>query len=124
MRRVLENANREWCYEDGIYRYYDQSLKVFSLQEQTKAMVNALAAIAPEGLPFCALFGEILQQGTGCEFSLADNEHWPERAAPIVQAFLHARYFVEMAVKYAEMAELPGLLPSGWAALLCLYGLR
>ena len=59
MRRVLENANRE-CYEDGIYRYYDQSLKVFSLQEQTKAMVNALAAIAPEGLPFCALFGEIL----------------------------------------------------------------
>ncbi len=123
LRRVLDNANSS--YEDGIYRYYHLSLKVFWLQEQTNALVNALTAIAPEGRPFCRFFDGILQQGTGREFSLADNQHWLERAAPIVQAFFHARYFLEMAVKYAaELQEPPQPMPSGWAALLCLYRLR
>ena len=63
---------------------YHQSLKVFYLQDQTKAMADALAAIAPEGRPFCGLLGELLRRGTGREFSLEDNQHWLERAAPIV----------------------------------------
>jgi len=125
LRQALEDIKSEWCYEDGIYRYYHQSLKVFGLQEATKLVADALSAIAPEGRPFCRYFGEILQLGTSREFSPADNPHWLERAAPIVQAFLHARYFLEMAVKYAaELEEPPQPMPSGWAALLCLYGLR
>jgi len=32
LRRVLEEANGEWCYEDGIYRFYHGSSKVFRLQ--------------------------------------------------------------------------------------------
>ena len=123
--RVLEDINSEWCYEDGIYRYYHQSLKVFGLQEATKLIADVLSAIAPGGRPFCGLFRDILQPGTGQEFSPEDNEHWLERAAPIVQASLHARYFLEMAAKYAaELEEPPQPMPSGWAALLCLYGLR
>lgn len=125
LRRALEDANSEWCYEDLIYRDYHQSFKVFDLQNATRKMADVLAAIAPEGQAFRALFGEILRQGTGRQFSLADNRHWPARAAPIAQAFFHARYFVEMAVKYAvELQEPPQPMPSGWAALLCLYGLR
>ena len=43
----------------------------------------------------------------------------------IVEAFLHARYFLEMAVRYGqELKHPPALLPSGWAALLCLFELR
>ena len=110
---------------DGIYRYYHQSFKVFALQDATQQMANALAAVAPEGRPMDnPLFNDILQQGTRRVFSLEDNEHWQERVGPIVTAFFHARYFLEMAVRYSEMPELPTLLPSGWAALLCLYGLR
>jgi hypothetical protein len=125
LRRVLENVNDSWCYEDCIYRFYHQSLKVFELQNATKAIVDVLTTIAPEARPFCSFFSEIVQHGTGRKFSLADNQHWLERAAPIVQAFFHARYFLEMAAKYAaELAEPPEVLPSGWAALLCLYGLR
>ena len=61
-----------------------------------------------------ASLSEILQQGTGREFSPADNRHWLERAAPIVQAFFHARYFLEMAVKYdAALADPPQPMPSG-----------
>ncbi len=123
LRRVLDEANDEWVYEDGMYRYYHQSWKVFDLQSATQMMADALATIAPEGRAFGGFFTDILQQGTGREFSLADNQHWLERAGPVVQAFLHARYFVEMATKYAGLAEPPQPMPSGWAALLCLYGM-
>ena len=34
------------------------------------------------------------------------------------------RFFLEMAVRYADSAEPPHVLPSGYAALLYLYGLR
>ncbi len=125
LRRVLEAASSESCYEDGIYRYYHGSFKVFHFQGITKLMVDALAAISPEGRPFCGLFGEIIRQGTGREFLPEDNQHWLERVTPITLAFFHAKYFVEMAVKYAaELAEPPQPMPYGWAALLCLYGIR
>jgi hypothetical protein len=44
--------------------------------------------------------------------------------ANVVEAFFHARYFLEMAVRYAHLDSPPSLLPSGYAALLCLYQLR
>ena len=77
LRRVLEIVNSEGCYEDRIYRYYHQSYKVFELQIATQEMADALATIAPKGRPFCRFFDEILQQGTGREFSPEDNQHWP-----------------------------------------------
>ena len=126
LRELLERVNSHWCYEDGIYRFYHQSCKVFEgLQGPTQDMAAALAGIAPEGRCFCDFFRAILEAGTGRKFQGDDNEHWVERTAPIVQAFLHARYFLEMAVKYAaELDKPPQGLPSGWAALLCLYGIR
>ena len=37
----------------------------------------------------------------------------------------HAKFFLEMVVKYGkEIDEPPEVLPSGWAAVLCLYDLR
>jgi hypothetical protein len=42
----------------------------------------------------------------------------------MVEAFFHARFMVEVAVKYGrELNQAPPILPSGWA-LLCPYGLR
>lgn len=43
---------------------------------------------------------------------------------PILEAFFHARFFLEMAVRYADLPGPPTSLPSGWAALLYLYELR
>jgi hypothetical protein len=59
----------------------------------------------------------------GCR-QFEDNARWAEATRPIVEAFFHARYFVEMAVRYARLDEPPQFLPSGYAVLLCLYGLR
>jgi hypothetical protein len=68
---------------------------------------------------------QIVAEGTGRGFSYEDNQRWLEVTRPMVEAFFHARFMVEMAVKYGhELDEAPTMLPSGWAALLCLYGLR
>jgi hypothetical protein len=42
----------------------------------------------------------------------------------MIEAFFHALYFLEMMVKYGRiLASPPRVLPSGWAAVLTLYGL-
>jgi hypothetical protein len=66
-----------------------------------------------------------VSQGTGKKFVLDHNNRWLKVTRPIVEAFFHARYMLEMAVKYGkELERPPNCLPSGWAAFLYLYDLR
>lgn len=125
LEELLEKCKDHWTYEDGIYRFYHQSFKVFSrLQPITSTVVEALQALLPE-TPMNEWFLEIIKQGTGKEFKRADNENWLPVTRPILEAFFHARFFLEMAVKYGSELEFPPrMLPSGWAALLYLYNLR
>jgi chorismate mutase len=121
---LLQQINRRWGYEDSIYRFYHQSFKVFRLQEFTEEIVDMFRSLAPH-LPLNPWFIEIVAEGTGKDFSLETNQHWTETTRPIVEAFFHARYFLEMVCKYGkELKEPPQLMPSGWAAVLELYGLR
>jgi lysophospholipid acyltransferase (LPLAT)-like uncharacterized protein len=70
-------------------------------------------------------FEEIVAAGTGRTFQMEDNRRWLEVTRPMIEAFWHARFFVEMAVRYGRELDVPpGRLPSGWAALLYLYELR
>jgi len=130
LRALLDEVNAEdsKIYQERcFYRFYHYSAKVFDLQGLTTAIVDALAAIAPEGVPFCELFQTILRNGIGRKPNAKTNEHWGAQTAPIVQAFLHARYFLEMAVKYEPTVKTDDPtqgLPSGWAALLELFGIR
>lgn len=120
---LLEVTSSHWGYEDPIYRFYHQSFKVYTLQETTKAILAALRALAP-GRPLNPWFTEIVECGTGRAFDLEHNSRWLESTRPILEAFFHARYFLEMAVRYSQLASPPRPLPSGYAALLYLYGLR
>jgi len=111
-------------YEDPVYRFYHQSFKVYGLQESTEIIVEALQSLAPH-LPLNAWFTQIVKEGTGKEFAPSDNEHWTEVTRPMVEAYFHARYFLEMVCTYGkELKEPPQVLPSGWAAVLYLYNLR
>lgn len=123
---LLNEMNSHWCYEDPIYRFYHQSFKVYSLQDETKKIIEALKSIAPAGTMFCKEFEEIIQLGArGKKFETEHNQNWTAHTRVFVEAFFHAKFFLEMAVKYGnELEEAPTLLPSGWAALLCLYNLR
>ena len=122
LRTLWDRLHRPFgtYYENCLHKFYTGSFKVFHYQRETLRIVEALEAIAPEGRGFCPMFKEIIRLGTGHEFTTADNEHWIERAAPIVQAFLHARFFLQMALKHTPA---PPVLHAGWMALLSLYEL-
>lgn len=72
------------------------------------------------------MFEEIYQAGaSGKQFEIEHNKHWTGNTRVFLEAFFHAKFFLEMAVKYGkELRAAPTTLPSGWAALLCLYNLR
>ncbi len=124
LRRLLEESSDHWGYEDPVYRFYHQSFKVYDLQETTTRIVAALEALAP-GRPLNPWFIRIVEGGTGRQFDLEHNRRWLGITRPIVEAFFHARYFLEMAVRYGtELKAPPRVLPSGWAAFLYLYRLR
>jgi hypothetical protein len=113
-----------WGYEDGVYRYYHGSFKVYRLQDFTLEMTECLRSLAPD-LSLNPMFTSIVTDGTGKVLTQDVNRAWEATTRPIVEAFFHARYFLEMAVRYGrELEHPPRLMPSGWAAVLELYGLR
>lgn len=126
LAKLLDGMNEHWNYEDKVYRFYHHSFKVYYLQDETKEIVEALKHIAPKGTSFCQEFEEILKEGaSGLEFDPKHNNEWTKHTRPFVEAFFHARFFLEMAVKYGkELTEAPQMMPSGWASLLSLYGIR
>ena len=130
--------------EAGVYRYYHQSFKVYSLQAAIEQALQLLERIAPVGtqlnhwfLPIC---GEALQH----KFRLLDrtwdwdrmNQNWHAGTRPILEAFWHCSYFLRMLARFGrELDEPPtpasgknfaGLsvrpTPAGWLAVLNLYG--
>jgi hypothetical protein len=124
LKVLFDEASSHWGYEDQIYRFYHQSFKVYGIQRSTLAIVAALRALLPD-VPLNASFERILADGTGKTFTLEANRAWDATTRPLVEAFFHARFFLEMAIKYSEeLDEPPSTLPSGWAALLYLYNLR
>ena len=123
LAKLLAEVSGHWGYEDPIYRFYHQSFKVFGLQGSTGKIVSELQSLLPDRA-MNVWFREIIQSGTGREFDPSCNDDWPRHTRPIVEAFFHARFMLEMAVRYAELEEPPQMLPSGWAALLYLFDLR
>lgn len=133
LAELLDRVNDHWAYEDMVYRFYHVSFKVYYVQKLTEDIVKALRGLAPD----CDLnekFAVIFVDGTGHAFSREHNREWMVRTRPMLEAFFHARFMLEMAVKYgAEFKRLrdeegvdkgPTMLDSGWAALLYLFDLR
>lgn len=129
LKELLKNTTGVWQYDDMVYRFYHQSFKVFYIQSITKAIVAGLKDICPEGCKIDQWFLQIIDEGTGKEFVMHDtNSRWLEETRPLLEAYFHAKYMLEMAVKYIDNAADPefgnGMIESGWASLLYLYGLR
>lgn len=124
LERILGDYSGHWDFEDPVYRFYHQSFKVYGLQKATIRIVASLQALAPDR-KLNEDFVKIVSEGTGKEFEPSHNRRWAEETRPILEAFFHARFFLEMAVRYGKTLERPpALLPSGWAAFLYLYELR
>jgi hypothetical protein len=111
--------------EDFVYRFYHQSFKVFHGQNVLKKAVALIEQIGGETDPPHDWFMRIVNEGTAHDFGPTTNENWLAETRPILEAFWHTKYFIEMMVKYGtELEEAPQCMPSGWAAVLWLFELR
>jgi len=124
LEELLAKMEDRWAIEDGFYRFYHQSFKVYHLQSLTKEMCEALQALRPER-PMNRWFTRIVSEGTCQQFEPSHNEDWLRHTRPIVEAYFHAHFFLKMAVNYGtKLDHAPDCLPSGWAAVLYLFDLR
>jgi hypothetical protein len=90
----------------------------------TKKVVSAFKRHAARK-PLNKWFLQIVAEGTGETFKLEDNRNWLAVTRPIVEAFLHAKYFLEMICHSAKTLETaPPVFPSSWAAVLYFYNQR
>src|SRR3972149_3122645 len=106
LAKLLEEVNSHWVYEDRVYRFYHQSFKVYDIQAETKRIVEALRSVAPSGAGVNPMFEEIYQAGaSGKQFEDSHNNQWAMHTRPFVEAFFHAKFFLEMAVKYGKQLQ-------------------
>jgi len=112
--------------EDYVYRFYHQSFKVFGATAQLNQARELFERLAPNSSPLNDWFREIVDEALSREFDIEKtNQNWLAETRPILEAFWHAKYFLEQMLAAAdELNESPHILPSGWAAVLYLYDLR
>ena len=100
----------------------EQQREVFCYDADTGALVWRRSVSNVPGSP--AQMPEVAE-GTGQAFTPEVNTRWTAETRPILEAFFHAREFLRLIVHYGrELEAPPQTLPSGWAAVLLLYGLR
>lgn len=126
LEELLAQVEGEWAMEDMVYRFYHGSYKVYRVQDYTQKMVEMFRSLLPDdGGDLDTDFLRIISSGTGKSFEMEHNQRWHEETRPLLEAFFHAKYFLQMIVKYGkELENPPTLLPSGWASVLYLYQMR
>lgn len=103
LAELLEEISSHWVYEDLVYRFYYQSFKVYALQNETNRIVTALQSVAPTGTTLSPPFQEIYEPGaSGKEFEMPHNQQWTVHTRVFVEAFFHAKFFLEIAAKYGK----------------------
>jgi reverse gyrase len=123
----LKKAKGHWQGEDGFYRFYHGSLKVYFLQKETINIVKLINKVRLDAQleHLNDQFAEIIYEGTTKTFDLEHNKNWGTHTRPILEAFFHAREMLTYMVKYGKSLDIaPNTLPSGWASVLYLFKLR
>ena len=94
-------------------------------QDPVEAAFQLIKEIGGESDPPNFEYARIVEAGTKHQFSVTTNENWEAETRPILEAFWHTKYFINMMVKYAkefEKVEMP--MQPGMAAVLYLFELR
>lgn len=127
LEEVLNAISDHWVYEDYMYRFYHHSFKVFWIQGATNRIIEALKECSPheDKNKLDPIFLQVLEGNLDKEFHIKMNKDWVNETKDLTLAFLHAKYFLEMAVKSGkELESAPQIMPSGWAAVTTLFCIR
>jgi tRNA(Glu) U13 pseudouridine synthase TruD len=84
--------------------------------------VTALKKLSPDGVRFNGYFEKIYEKGTGKQFKIEHNRSWLLHTRPLMEAFYHARSFLEAAIASGKgcQAELSFMLLRGSYATVIL----
>jgi hypothetical protein len=129
LEKYLDKIMRtEGDYEGKVYRFYHFSFKVYLLQKNIDEIVKLLQKVNPNtDKKLCAFFEEIIEDARRVGgWEIEHNKNWTRNTRPIVEAFFHAKYMLEMAVSCGkEYSECPKqMIQQKWASILELYNLR
>src|SRR6266498_2358786 len=83
LEELLARLEGHWGIEDGFYRFYHQSFKVYQLQDATEEICASLRNLLPER-PLNRWFSEIISHGTGHKFEITHNQDWLHHTRPIL----------------------------------------
>jgi hypothetical protein len=123
---ALEELQQEMAEAEdiGFLHFYRSDPSVYDLRKLTAQAASLLRDIAADG-ELALSFEVIMQDATASKLDLTSSRMWILSATPTIAGFYHCRFFVERLVRYGhELEQSPDMLPSGWAAILCLYCLR
>lgn len=121
--------DKQFGLEDLVYRFYHQSFKVYRSQYLIKDCLELFQKIAGDELKLDKKFLKIVEDGTGHVFDLSHNEIWLEKTRPQIEALFHCKYVLDNLIKYTEFykdkeEQKQMFLPSGWAAIMTIFGSR
>lgn len=124
IERVLARFRKE--EPDLVYRFYHQSFKVFIMTSLIGSADELFKSLSPDSRELDPWYIQITSTALSRKFEDSEtNENWFEVTTPVLLAFWNSKYILERMLAAAdELTEPPTILPSGWAAVLCLYGLR
>jgi hypothetical protein len=72
---LLAEYAEDWAEEDGVYRFYHQSVKVFDrLRPLTKQGFELITEIGGEQDPPCEWYCQIVREGTEHDFNETTNK--------------------------------------------------
>ncbi|MCX6910587.1 MAG: hypothetical protein NTY01_21455 [Verrucomicrobia bacterium] len=123
LKALLANV---WGYEESVFRFYHASFALIAWRNKTRKIVKALRELAPH-LKLHLEFEQIVAEGTERDYFKRSRQK--DHGRCIVEAYFHAHFMLEMAVRYADLPESihdresRQILPIGWAAFLHLYNL-
>ncbi len=124
LKELQRLANNVFMAERAMYRYYHHSYKVYDIQEMTIEIRDELKNLMKD-IPLNKSYVKLIKKGTGKRFKQSHNKKWDHHTLPMVEAFHHSKFFLDMAIKYGEELDTaPTQLPEGWGALLHLYNIR
>lgn len=127
LKELKESLDGHWGVEDTYYRFFHHSFKVYHAQGYIEKFQKIITEIAEknEHYRLNESFVKILNEGLVGNFDLEHNKEWEKYTRPQIEALLHVSKMTDLMVKYAEeLDENPTILPSGYAAVLYLFGVR
>lgn len=127
IKELKERLDGDWGLTERFYRMYHQSFKVYRVQAETQKCLELFQKIAGLDFTINEWFLQLVREGTGHEFDMSHNQNWLEHTRPMMEATLHAKFFLDLFVRHKEdfeKKEIPSVVSFGLATVLYLFNER